>query len=513
MTERPINELVHQAEDVYLRSVLAGRTTDQIQAEIRQAVPKLHALEARRIAMGWTRKQVLTAATIALRDDQGLRLSLRESDLYDYERKERAPGREYVDLLCRVFRCSAADIGYPEFSADHRDTQNKEIRTTKGYPRNESSILDEAARGAAVVYVGQLQRFGIGAERYVLQVDGRYVIVDRRTFLNLTAAVPGAAFLSPFAGLLGPDGRGRVAGAITGVGSVDRSLVRDLRQMLDVSRRMDDRAGPRDLLEAMAGEVRMVERLIPRATETAERPLLSVAGEMAQFAGWLALDSGDFAGALRYYDQGRDWALAAANWSLASYLDAFRADHAIVTRDPNTAIVRAKAAQHQAGPVHPAVLAWAVRTEARAHALDGNEQACTAKLVEAERLLGNADTADAPPLIYHFTHDSLIIYRGSCFRDLGRAQEAIDTYTEGLAKLPADCVRDRGLYLTRRASAHTLAKQPDEAAADIMQSFPLAIETGSGRTIDEIRGVRAALHPWRGTSAIKELDDLIGSAA
>jgi len=45
--------------------------------------------------------------------------TLRETDVLDWERKGSVP-YDYLAYLSQLFHCSAADLGYPEFSAQGR---------------------------------------------------------------------------------------------------------------------------------------------------------------------------------------------------------------------------------------------------------------------------------------------------------------------------------------------------------------------------------------------------------
>jgi len=106
------------AEDIYMRGVVTGWSTGQIQAEILRAAPKMKPLEARRHAMHWPRQRVVNGIAL-LMEATGQHCSLRETDVLDWERKGRVP-YDYIDYLTQLFRCNAADLGYPEFSADYR---------------------------------------------------------------------------------------------------------------------------------------------------------------------------------------------------------------------------------------------------------------------------------------------------------------------------------------------------------------------------------------------------------
>jgi len=97
---------------------------------------------------------------------------------------------------------------------------------------------------------------------------------------------------------------------------------------------------------------------------------------------------------------------------------------------------------------------------------------------------------------------------------VGEASQAIAAYRESLALLPADCVRDQGAHPARLAVSYALDGQPEAACEQARLVVLIALETGSGRTLEERRGLRVTMRPrWPGSAAAKELDGLLGSVA
>ncbi len=105
-------------------------------------------------------------------------------------------------------------------SRSAQDAQNQEIQTALCHADDESALLDAVGRGAGIAYLGMLHGPDSGAEQYVVRVDGRCVLVDRRTFTQIAGAIPGFAFLGSLDFGLQPDGRARVAGALARGGLV-----------------------------------------------------------------------------------------------------------------------------------------------------------------------------------------------------------------------------------------------------------------------------------------------------
>lgn len=106
-------EIAQGARRIYAIAHAAGRSVDEIQAELLRTYPgELAAGEARMYAHGWTVRTVREGVQ-ALASGDGLDCdSLQDADVWRYLRGEVYP-REHLDRLCRLFRCHQAQLGWP----------------------------------------------------------------------------------------------------------------------------------------------------------------------------------------------------------------------------------------------------------------------------------------------------------------------------------------------------------------------------------------------------------------
>lgn len=96
--------------------------------------------------------------------------------------------------------------------------------------------------------------------------------------------------------------------------------------------------------------------------------------------------------------------------------------------------------------------------------------------------------------------------------ELGRGPEAIQSFTTVLETLPPDYHRDRGQYLARLTQSYVLGEQPEAACASAEQSLAIALETGSTRTIGDLRRtVPAMVKRWGKVPEVIRFRDMLAT--
>jgi hypothetical protein len=166
--------------------------------------------------------------------------------------------------------------------------------------------------------------------------------------------------------------------------------------------------------------------------------------------------------------------------------------------DPTTGVDLAAAAQNVPGGIEPRIHALAAQQEARGWALIRDADHCRGKLdTAAELLRQHTDTVDptAPVYIHHYNLGALEGQSATCYRTVGRAEDAVAILERKLAALPAHLRRDRGHQKAKLANAvlATPHPEPDRAAQLGLQSLHDAQQTGSARTTKELRTLDATL--------------------
>jgi len=125
---------------------------------------------------------------------------------------------------------------------------------------------------------------------------------------------------------------------------------------------------------------------------------------------------------------------------------------------------------------------------------------------QAQQLLGYAGNTDSKALGAHYNSTLLTMQTAICHTEAGQPRRAAELYQQWLSANRFS-PRDYGYFLSSMASSLALAGEPDEAARTRLISIPLARETNSGRTMQELAKVLTTLTPWRTRAAVRELQE------
>jgi hypothetical protein len=134
---------------------------------------------------------------------------------------------------------------------------------------------------------------------------------------------------------------------------------------------------------------------------------------------------------------------------------------------------------------------------ARGHALSGDERMTARSLLAAERSLEHADLADEPSWIHGFDHIQLASDAMRCYRDLGRAREAIAFFEEASCA-PGTHTRSRCLTQLTLASVRVQQKEIGEACRNAREALSLVGAVRSVRVRDSVQSLRKELSPFSG---------------
>lgn len=278
--------------------------------------------------------------------------------------------------------------------------------------------------------------------------------------------------------------------------SVKRRLTSEtlgyLKRHLQDQYAADNLLGPRVMLPGIIDHFNTIERLRQGASGQELDELLSLGAGYAEFAGWLSHDAGDLSGAGMWCGKALEMAEAAGDDVMAAFTIMRRAAAAISARDGVYAARLAKRAQRYDTPETIRVRAIAALTEAHGHAIDANPSETDRALDLAAGLVEQIDSVAAvehDPTIVRYCAIPLYesISQAKCHLELGRATEAIDSFRVVLDTLPPDYHRDRGQYLARLTQSYVLGEQPEAACTAGEEALAIALETGSSRTISDLR--------------------------
>lgn len=265
--------------------------------------------------------------------------------------------------------------------------------------------------------------------------------------------------------------------------TVDMTAVDALSGVLANLRRLEDTVGAGPLISAAAGPLRLVEALADDARGPIRRKVVDMAGQWAQFAGWLRAATNQPARARDQYARALEYATEAGNRDLIATALSMRGNLAWMARKPGPMVGLSAAAAEQAD--HPGVRAMAAQQEARGHALLGEDDDVQNLFDKAEAGLAAAaeHPEDEPPWIYFYGPGYLAMQRGLAYRLVGRTDDAIATLTAGLAATDPGVRSSEfvAAYMLYLAEEHARAGNRDMARTLLEQIRRVAAATGSAK--------------------------------
>lgn len=111
LDRRERGHIIRQAREVRLKGQLADWSTARIAAVIIRDIPQVSALEARRLAVGWSRPEVIAGIATLYRRAQLGEPAVNSSMLCRWEHGDTAPSAEYADALARVYEATPEELG------------------------------------------------------------------------------------------------------------------------------------------------------------------------------------------------------------------------------------------------------------------------------------------------------------------------------------------------------------------------------------------------------------------
>lgn len=311
------------------------------------------------------------------------------------------------------------------------------------------------------------------------------VALNRRQLLGGMAAVPGLAHTPP------PEG----------VASVPPEIVGYFRAQLDGHYHADLLLGPHQLIATVASQHQLLTQLVHAARGQVRADLLRLGTAYTGFITWLYQDAGSYQHAVLWANETLDLAHRVQDIQLVSHALTNKAMLATDLGDGHRAVELSEAALAPAGQLCPKVRIQAMQQAAHGYALTGDRPQVDRLLDTAAGLLATVDDDYPWGNACRRSPGYVEVQRATCYGRLHLTQEADDLWQQVMAALPPTSRRDKGVYLARQATVSADAAEPDQAAALIQESAPLAAQTGSARMRQELVSAWHRLEPWHHTDA------------
>ncbi|MDN3351699.1 helix-turn-helix domain-containing protein [Actinomadura sp. DC4] len=314
--------------------------------------------------------------------------------------------------------------------------------------------------------------------------------VDRRDALAMTASSPAGFALST---------QGLSATA------KEPTALEVFRSLFDQFRNLGQTASPGVVLPPVIAQTHVLRSLAARAPTGVRDELLVLAARFAEYAGWMAQESGDDAGALWWTAQAVAMAEAGQDRDLAVYALIRRALVTLYRDDATQTIELAREAQVRPG-VPRRIRGLAAQREAQGHALGGDYDACLRSLDRARELLSSAEDAPGVSALgpTNLT-DPVSMVTGWCLYELGRPKEASPILDAEVARIQPQALRSRARYGVRQALAHAAAGEVDHACELTGELLSITDVVSSATIATDLRRLARVLSRWHQHPPVREL--------
>ncbi|GAA2190108.1 helix-turn-helix domain-containing protein [Micromonospora lupini] len=298
-----------------------------------------------------------------------------------------------------------------------------------------------------------------------------------------------------------PDGGSRLAYMRAQPRKVDLAAVDALCGLLAGYRRLEDAIGSGPIMGPVRVHLDTVASLLRDAPHDVRPRIVDVAGQWAQFAGWLSIARGEERAATVWNARALRWAMEVGNTDLVATVLSFQGHQAELRHDLSAMIELSRESRRDEA-VNTALRAYCAGQEARGLAMAGAPGAdVLARLSEASDL--SAQSAEEPlsPWGYWYTPSFFSVQQGSVWRYLGAADSrandrAVELLTAGVAGVSEEAggAEWHGRNLVHLAIAQAQAGDAAAARETLAAADAIVLATASRELA---RQVTEAVHHLR----------------
>jgi transcriptional regulator with XRE-family HTH domain len=264
--------------------------------------------------------------------------------------------------------------------------------------------------------------------------------------------------------------------------------------LLEAHIQADNLLGPHLVIPVVEQQAAQLRAAAREARGPMRRSIVEMAFRYHEFLGWLMQDAGRHDAAMVNTARAQDLAVELRDPILSAYVLMRRSNIASDADDPGLAVALTEAALTDSAALPPKVLALVLRQQANAHAGLGDDVAAASSIDRAFDVVARQDS-DGSALAAYCTEPYVAMEAGTSWLTLGQHDRALEAFTWGGDAWPEALRRDRGLALARRATAHAAQGDVDQACSVGALAVGICRETGSARTLRELRRLRTFLRP------------------
>lgn len=280
---------------------------------------------------------------------------------------------------------------------------------------------------------------------------------------------------------------GLTAGSTPGMArEIDPELPAHWGRLLAVLDQHDAMHGPRDVLDTVRHELRLIAEHRQVARGSLRTELLRVEARWTEFAAFLSNDTGDSQQRDAWTERALQLGLAADDPDIVALARMRRGHWAVQELDARQAIAFAEDALRTPGTSAQTRARCALRA-AHGHALANDAASCERRLADASKV---ADARAMSPGAV--TPSNVRAHEARCWGWM-KPQKAIPLYEAVIREWPRDQMRDGGLHQARLALACAATGEHDRAKAEGRKALAIARMTKSSVAVRELKQLSQAL--------------------
>jgi transcriptional regulator with XRE-family HTH domain len=291
---------------------------------------------------------------------------------------------------------------------------------------------------------------------------------------------------------------------------ISDSLITTIERRAAQLRRADDFVSGRTSHALVHQEIKATTSLLDDAalTDDQARRILSVTGELAQLAAWVAADAGLYRDAAKYAEGGVVAANAAGNAPLAGHIISTLSYQLANTGNPRQAALLARTA-YAGGRRGATATTKALLLErvAWADAKSGDLANCERTLGQVNEDFSQAKPEDDPDWAYWLNSTEIDVMAGRCYTELKLATKAEPLLRNAVSGYDDTHIRENALYLSWLAEDYILLNEIDTGSEIAAQVLELKNLANSARTDERLRHLTKLLRRYRDVQGAAEFLD------
>jgi hypothetical protein len=413
-----------------------------------------------------------------------------------WERGVRRPGRYYGPRLCLLFGRSPHELGLvasPRLLADCRRLSSV-LGVEVTFP------IGVSPEEPAATYVDAIGHVGAMKPHIPEQRNGE-VSTDE---LVHRASVLGDVLLAQV-GAPRQESMERLRRVRQQPVRLDKATLDVLAAMTASCRRIDDLQGARTAFPMVVGHLGGVTELLKWAVGSSlRRRLVAIVAEVAQLAGWLAIDMHQHAVARVVLNVSIDAARESGDLALLAFsLGNLSQAHSAAGRPLDALRLLERAREIAMQNATPTTRAWLAAVEADAQASLGDREACWRTLGRADEEMAEPESVEGPAWMYFFDQAQLSHWAGHAHLRCGNSASARVALGHAYDTLDRSFVRERSVIVADLATVHVEQGDFGKGSQLAGEALDLTAVAGSSRAIQRLRVLRSRLDP-----AVPEQRDL-----